>query len=138
MICHAHPSINAFLQALSIDLSFNDPADRGNISGPGVASVIEAAASCGVKSFSMNLYGNTDVASSITVMGQKFRSFKGLQSLQLQLYVINPVDRNAGDAFASDLGAGIADMRDTLSFVSLDLSCNEVSDAGVLALGAGE
>jgi hypothetical protein len=136
--CRAHSSTNAFPQVLSVDLSFNDPVDRGSISGPGVGSVIEAAASCGVKSFSMNLYGNTEVASSITIIGQKFRSFKELESLQLQLYVINLVDRDAGDAFAIDLGAGIADMRESLTALSLDLSCCVVSDAGVLALGAGE
>ena len=77
----------------------------------------------------MARYGNTAVAGSITVIGQKFRSFKALQSLQLQLYVINPVDRDAGDAFASDLGASIADMSDTLTAVSLDMSCDVVTRA---------
>lgn len=125
------------MQALSIDVSFNDPADQGNISGFGAASVFEAAASCGVTSFSMNLYGNTNVGSSISIMGQKFLNFKKLQTLELQFYVINPSDSAAGDAFAADFGAGVAGMRDSLTRLSLDMSCNQVSDAGIAAMGAG-
>jgi hypothetical protein len=126
------------VQTLSIDASFNDPPDQGSISGTGASSVFEAAASCGVTSFSLNLYGNTDINSSIAVMGQKFRNFKSLESLQLQFYVINPDDRDAGDVFATDLGAGIASMRESLTQISLDMSCNQVSDTGVAALGAGD
>lgn len=128
---------DSFVQTLRIDLSFNDPPDSGSISGPGVASVVEAAALCGVTSFAMNLYGNTGVGSSITVIGDKFRNFKALQSLDLQLYVINPKDIAAGNAFAAEFGSAMASMRGTLTHLSLDLSCNAVGDDGIAALGAG-
>ena len=70
-------------------------------------------------------------------MGQKFLNFKKLQTLELQFYVINPFDSAAGDAFAADFGAGVAGMRDSLTRLSLDMSCNQVSDAGIAAMGAG-
>jgi hypothetical protein len=85
----------------------------------------------------MNLYGNTNVGSSISIMGQKFLNFKKLQTLELQFYVINPSDSAAGDAFAADFGAGVASMRDSLTRLSLDMSCNQVSDVGIAAMGAG-
>lgn len=125
------------LQTISVDMSFNDPPDSGNISGLGAASVVEAASSCGVSSFSMNLYGNTGIGSSITVIGNKLRNFKTLQSLELQFYVINPGDSVAGDAFAADFGSAVAAMRDTLTYLSIDMSCNAVSDTGIAAMGAG-
>ncbi len=70
-------------------------------------------------------------------MGQQFLNFKKLQTLELQFYVINPFDSAAGDAFAADFGAGVAGMRDSLTRLSLDMSCNQVSNAGIAAMGAG-
>jgi hypothetical protein len=128
---------HCFAQAVSIDLSFNDPPDFGSISGLGAASVVEAASSCGVSSFTMNLYGNTGIGSSITVIGSKLRNFTSLQSLELQFYVINPADSAAGDVFAADFGSAVAGVRETLTYLSLDMSCNQVSDTGIAAMGAG-
>ncbi len=123
---------------MTLNASFNDPASHGSISGLGAASVVQAAASChSVTSFAFNTFGNTDINSSITLIGNEFRHLKNLKHLELQLGVVNVVDRDANDVFAADFGAAIASMRDSLTFVSIVMDANQMSDAGKEAMGAG-
>ena len=90
------------LQVLTLNASFNDPASHGSISGLGAASVVQTAASCGVTSFSFNIFGNTDINCSITLIGNEFRHLKNLKHLELQFGVVNVDDRAANDVFAAD------------------------------------
>ena len=50
---------------------------------------------------------------------------------------MNVDDRAANDVFAADFGAGVASMRDSLTFVSIVMDANQMSDAGKEAMGAG-
>jgi C1A family cysteine protease len=137
LLCEHIRVFDNIVQVLTLNASFNDPPNHGSISGLGAASVVQAAASCGVTSFAFNTYGDTNINSSITVIGNEFRRLKNLKHLELQLGVVNVDDRAAGDVFAADFGAGIASMRDSLTFVSIVMDANQVSDAGKVAMGAG-
>lgn len=130
-------SLTILLQTLIVNASFNDPASHGSVSGVGAASVVAAAASCGVTSFAFNTFGNTDINSSITDIGTELRNLKNVQHFELQMGVVNVVDEAADDAFAADFGAAVASMRDSLAFVSIVMDANQMSVAGRTAMGAG-
>jgi len=135
--CIRDNTLDNLLQVLTLNASYNDPASHGSISGLGAASVVQTAASCGVTSFAFNIFGNTDINSSIILIGNEFRHLKNLKHLELQFGVVNVDDRAANDVFAANFGAGVASMRDSLTFVSIVMDANQMSDAGKEAMGAG-